>query len=398
MDGPLGRQLNIKQPALSPILLLACTLGGSCMDSPGSVPQALVGDRCWISSIAERDTTATLKAPDPPPCRVQFAPTGTTLQPGVDGSHPDPGRAVVRDSRGLFYTTNAVGFPGVVAVWDTAGRFLHTIGGPGEGPGEFSARGGLFMIIDHSDQLHVRDSNAGWSVFARDHSFLRRSYRPDVRVFPDFTVMLDDGRIVSGLPNPGGPGRFFTAFSERDEVVRSFASNDGRQRAERPLAAAGRDQFWAGPSPGDPDGYVLELWNADGELLRSLRRDVPWFAPRDEQLIPPADGPRPPTVGMLHYDRASELLTVFVGLPSNQWRWLQDPRERSETEDELYDGVIDVIDTRRGVVIASERMSISEVRSSIRRMFPGIRQGYRLAELPSGLPVVEIMTYVLLPR
>ena len=45
------------------------------------------------------------------PCRAGFRKTGILLATSPDGSWPDPGPHVVRDSRGRYYSTNAPGYP-----------------------------------------------------------------------------------------------------------------------------------------------------------------------------------------------------------------------------------------------------------------------------------------------
>lgn len=69
-----------------------------------------------------------------PPCRIEFRETGIRLEAVADGSHPDPGRTVVVDSDGRYYTGNAPGWEGVISVWDTRGAYLTSFGGVGGGP------------------------------------------------------------------------------------------------------------------------------------------------------------------------------------------------------------------------------------------------------------------------
>ena len=72
-----------------------------------------------------------------PPCRIEFRATGIRLEAVADGSRPDPGRTVLVHSDGRFISANAVGWDGVISVWDSRGEHLRSFGRVGEGPGEF---------------------------------------------------------------------------------------------------------------------------------------------------------------------------------------------------------------------------------------------------------------------
>ena len=110
-------------------------------------------------------------------CRAGFRRTGIRLAASPDGSWPDPGRHVVRDSRGRFYSANAEGWPAAIGVWDSTGAFLTSLGREGGGPGEFNGGEWLHLAIGAGDSLHVRDVGA-WSVFSPQHEVRRRILAP----------------------------------------------------------------------------------------------------------------------------------------------------------------------------------------------------------------------------
>ena len=145
-----------------------------------------------------------------PPCRIVFRKTGVRLEAVADGSRPDPGRTVLRDSGGRFYSANAPGFRSVITVWDRKGGYVSSFGREGEAPGELSANGMLSLLMDDGDNLHVRDGAYAWSVFSPDHEFLRRVPAKAMVGLRGTTVILD---------NPNGPDEQRRIWIRPDEVL-----------------------------------------------------------------------------------------------------------------------------------------------------------------------------------
>jgi hypothetical protein len=349
-----------------------------------------------------------------PPCRIIFRDTDIVLRADPGGARPDPGRQVVRDAQGRFYSTGAGGFPAVVSLWDEQGEYVRSFGRPGEGPGEFSARGMLSLHIDALDRLHVRDGGPTWSVFAPDQTFLRRVPATVMGGLRGYTVILDDGRALTAQSSPGERSHHFRIVDTSGTLDRSFAPRAPALTAqasttERRIGSAGGDTFWAGP-PSDhrgygPDGYTLQHWSLDGEFLLTLRREVPWFRaiwpPPDPQ---PEGGPaeRPPVqVGILHLDDSGLLLVATAG-PSEEWRPLTF-QERSalspEEQARWFEARIEVFDTRAGVLLASRTLTGEEMAAPpFESLFPGTRLGARLEEDEQLLPRVRIVEYELVAR
>jgi hypothetical protein len=353
-----------------------------------------------------------LNSPDRFLCRIEFRESGIQLLPHPNGTRPDPGQRVIRDSRGRFYTTNAAGFRSVIAVWDAKGAFVRTIGRPGGGPGELSTRGALSIFVDSRDRLHIRDGGPSWSIFSPDHEFVQKVPSLNMGGIQGTTIVLDSDEVLTSQ-RAGGEGmgqraNFFRVADFNGKPLRSFAPIDPallqiEPYFERALGYAGGTRFWAGPPTNDGRGYVLELWSTDGQLLRTMKRPVPWFPeglkpPPQRREGQPPTGPPPPNLDMLHID-ASGLLVVLIGVPNEKWRWIADPRERDAREHEMWDGIIEVIDTESATVLVSERMEVTRAMREIPRgFFPGKNTGYRMAETAEGLPVVKIVDYRLVAR
>lgn len=135
-------------------------------------------------------------------------------------------RDVRSDSRGRIYVLN--GASNEARVFHPDGTHVHTIGGEGEGPGEFSFPMG--MALTPGDTLWVTDIGAGrYSAFGPSGTFLRSHPRRDIlgyeRYAPNF---LSDGSYLDWkVTTPGGrfgprvihePIRFAPEFANRESL------------------------------------------------------------------------------------------------------------------------------------------------------------------------------------
>ena len=345
-----------------------------------------------------------------PPCRVEFRETGILLEAVADGARPDPGRTVLVDSDGRFISANAVGWNGVISVWDSRGEYLHSFGRVGEGPGEFSARGMMSLFRDSRDNLHVRDGSLMWSVFTPEHEFVRRVPANVMGGLTGTTIILDDGSAVNGMSDYGRTRQFRVADST-GALQRAFGPvSDERGYRRQRLSYAGGDTFWAGPPDDGSDAYVLEEWGIEGELRQTLRRSVSWWRSSEEGR---------PSTGVVQLHIADNgLLYVLIWRPTDEYlreiERLESGLERVGGEimftpeamseqirlrDALTEHVVEVIDTRAGELLASEVLPVSQAREIVPRdFFRGSLRGYRYRVGDDGLPFVEIVTLELVPR
>lgn len=344
-----------------------------------------------------------------PPCRIEFRTTGIRLEAVGDGARPDPGRTVLVDSDGRFISANAVGWAGVISVWNTRGEYLHSFGRVGEGPGEFSARGMMSLYIDGRDRLHVRDGSPRWSVFTVEHEFIRRVPANVMGGLTGTTVILDDGSAVNGMKDYGQV-RQFRLVDSTGALQRTFGPVGGeRGYRRRDITYAGGDTFWAGPPDDGSPEYVLEEWGIDGELRRTLRRSASWWRSSEEDRT---------STGVFRLHIASNgLLYVVVWRPTDEYgreierlerglervggELMYTPEawsERDRLRDELTEYVVEVIDTRSGELLASEVFRLSQAQEIIpSAFFRGSLRGYRYQVGDDGLPFVEIVTLELVP-
>ena len=334
-----------------------------------------------------------------PPCRFVFRTTGVRLEASADGTRPDPGPTVVMDRSGRFYSANAPGFTSVISVWDAQGRFLTSFGRAGEGPGEFRGLGNLSLYVDGQNRLHVRDGGFAWSVFSPDHQFLRATVIgvPGMLLDERLTAILDNGSALTGDGYRSDRENYFRVVAPDGTLERSFGpvspavAQDESRPLDRLVAYRGGDAFWSGPRPGEDEGYVVEEWGLDGDLLRSVRRSVPWFGWR---------GGNEPSAGVLQLDAtpAEGLLYVVLQRPTPEGRRAI-MRSRQENRpiprEERYglaEVVVEMIDIRSVELLASEvHLTESAMEFVPRALFPGTMRGYTYRQGRDHLPFVEIV-------
>jgi hypothetical protein len=336
-----------------------------------------------------------IDADGPGPCAIVFEETGVQLVADSAGRRPDPGRRIIRDARGRYLSAMARGFDAFVAVWDSSGAFVQALGGPGGGPGELSETGTISLFTDAKGRIHVRDGRPDWSIFDEDMHFLSKAPAASIGGLYGRTIVFDDGTVLAAHPVAGSRRHYFHIADLTGRTIRRFAPYEDprvHRRRDRQVVRAGADRFWAAPVEIDGSGYVLELWNTRGELLRTVRRDVEWFpatGPVDDPSSPP-----PPNLEILTVDSSGIVITTSA-IPNQNWV----PRDRQSREvAQYYDLMIEAIDTRTMTLLVSERLAGSKVDRLIPQCFSGIRQCYRLKEDDRALPIVSIVAYRLVRR
>lgn len=336
------------------LICCASALLSACADGSGS--------ESW-------DGTVLLTEAGPTECSIVFEPTGVQLVGTVDGAVPDPGPSIARGPEGRYFTSTSGGSE--VAVWSPEGEFLHRFGRSGDGPGEL---GRFFGLLAGDDGvLHVVEPGR-WSRFSSDGAYLDSRSTASVGSIQIFEMLrLGDGSlIVQPVAEGTDP---FVVVSEDGAVEASFGAVDAPDPEEsegfgavsvslaRSTTRASPDRFWAAPPGGSATGYTLEEWRRDGELLRTLQRQPPWF---------PAEAP--PTIG-LHMDGQSRLLSRVV-----------------VSDGDAREARYDLIDLETPRILASATRTGANA-SSPSRFFPGTRLGYSTMRDDLGLSTVAIFRY-----
>ena len=158
-----------------------------------------------------------------------------------------------------------------IKVFDRTGRFLRTIGSPGQGPGEFGAPMG--MLIDSEGQLWVPEAFSGrYTIFSAEGDFVRTMPRPlrtynRLRPLPFLTAET----FVDHSGN--GPGAAFFLMDTAGQVRESYP----------PLEYPPLPPELGGPLLGPPDGPVRQaVRRLMSRLLWTIAPDgTLWFGYSD---------------------------------------------------------------------------------------------------------------------
>ena len=305
-------------------------------------------------------------AQDPPeagvvsldPCEERC---GLTLVPVIEfGEDEGPGMiegaAEARvDGSGRLYLAMLGGDH--VLVFDSDGTFLRRVGRRGEGPGELldirafavlddgvfavldSGRG-VILTFDWTGRLLREVRTRGWGPIGTG----------------TWLIPLGDTRAVYQAAYRGGDRAGYPLHVinlESGEMEASFGSRTGefditRERRLDVVPALGPgESIWMARQR----AYWIELWEPDNRLVRSMRRDVEWFPDALVDLEGAHGGPpREPEPVLASIAATDSLLWVLLGRSDERWAGA------SGGDDEMsYDTVIEVIDWKRGRVIASRR-------------------------------------------
>jgi hypothetical protein len=295
-------------------------------------------------------------------------------------------------------------------VWTPGGQFARVFGREGSGPGEL-ARGAKYIGFGPGGNLHIADNNRRWSIFSPAFDFIRNLPATATGTgLSNAGFFTSDGLFVGSGGNVARTGNSFAVFdfsqTQTDgspRLVRAFGTSAARRA--RPVAPSIGTNFWAGPPESGEDGYVFELWRTDGTLLRTIRRDVPWFTKRTAVAPsaprPHSEGPRDPTVPPpefeIVHDDGTGILFVLVMMPNpSKWRDLNDVTDRTRRramQNEMIDIYFEAIDGNSGVILASWGPQHPEAALKVlpSGLFAGSRSGYRREENADGFGIMRIV-------
>ncbi|HSA55014.1 MAG TPA: hypothetical protein VLE53_04885 [Gemmatimonadaceae bacterium] len=185
-------------------------------------------------------------------------------------------------------------------------------------------------------------------------------------------------RIGLPLHKVSVDGQLRRSFGAVIPVVRP----DNRFLESRRLTSSDEGQLWSARV----SEYVLELWDTSGVHIQTLEVDTPWFKP----WKPRSDGSRAgPMIIDIQQDPHG-LVWVLISVADPNARVASDDRARaatgSQSEDRSweFDSIVEVVDPKRGLVLASLRFD-QHLRGFA---CPGIVHGYH--EDKEGFPSIRI--------
>jgi hypothetical protein len=214
--------------------------------------------------------------------------------------------------------------PDAVHVFDSAGRYLRSIGRRGTGPGEFvSTRG----VIRTGDTLHVFDQRLlRRTLLTTAGQFI--SAAPYVGQILE-AASLDSGRlVVNTIPRGEGIGhRVLAIMDANGDFAVTFGDTVGERNIDpnrywRKLAVAPNGTIWSARLP----EYRLDQWSASGAHLRAIRIEADWFESHDGSHIYAPDRASGPMIGGIQADSVGRIwVIVHVPDPDRSSAFEADP-------------------------------------------------------------------------
>ncbi|TVP60117.1 MAG: hypothetical protein EA351_00980 [Gemmatimonadales bacterium] len=283
-----------------------------------------------------------------------------------------------------------------IKIYGPDGTYQRSVGRRGEGPGEYGSVASITRLA--GDTIEVYDDasfNDRITILTSDFQVVE-TRRTGLPTGPRTMTTLSDGSRVMNriIHSPAIIGLPLHTVSPEGELVRSFGADPpiedlrNGQLHFRWLATASDSTVWAAHRV----RYTIEEWSVEGNMMRELTRQVPWFPPVERGGFIDAESPPNPELGPIHSDRAG-LLWVVVQVPSANWEealeMQPDPYGRQRLvpgNPRLYqDALIEVIDPGTGRIVARTRTD--------HRILGFVADGlvYTYDETESMEPVVRIL-------
>ena len=308
-----------------------------------------------------------------PPCVIEFIPAGPELSGGVVGVMEDAWPSHVPEvellPEGRIAMAESYSDRFFVASRDGSGG--RWVGRAGEGPGEYSF---VRWVMPFGERLHVFDPTLMRRTVLDATTFdvVRTDPLGPVPIqFGADALVLDDSSYVlnADIYTRDRVGYVLHVFNGEGEVVRSFDEIpilmpgeepvQDRWRILEPARAGGVWSAWRSE-------YRLDLWDvASGTRRRSLVRNAPWFLPHNGTGSWHPDRTSNPVIYDIMEDSEGRLW-VLILLASDQWSecWeKQPPSAHSEAPGymprpgcSLFEERLEVLDPEAGRVLAVQTL------------------------------------------
>ena len=253
---------------------------------------------------------------------------------------------VAMDGRGRFLVSELR--ENEFSVFDVSGRFIRTVGRPGEGPGEY--RLGITQIVVGPQLIHVFENHRGRTLLDDDWNVVQ-THRFPGQVHPGHAYATDSEDIVmmANMPTPEGAGNSFHLLNRSGEMV-SFGDN--------PYGAVGFYVTGEGESMWALQGLVNRVvrWRlgAEPQIVRTFDRTVEAFdrGPHDRRPGVASNG--------IRIDESGYLWLLWV-TPDPEWTEpeVTAPQGREPPPQpplqEMFENYLDVFDPRTGRTLARYR-------------------------------------------
>jgi hypothetical protein len=263
---------------------------------------------------------------------------------------------LTRDARGRLYVFGS-GIEGV-AVYDSTGRYLRSIGRKGSGPGEYQGASGVVAL--RGDSLALVDASlARISILAPNYLLARTTPVSHAGARP--IVSSRDPRLLL-LNHPDRRRGNSTSVVDivTGKTVREFGDATGTPFASLPegtvriTARDTTDGVWVSYAT----RYRIERWTFDGRRTAILERRAEWFPDVRSPRARETGEPQPAIISMIVDD--SDRLWVLSTVADPDWKGavkLIPGRPTPQVTNPLkyQDSILEVIDVRTGTVTAARR-------------------------------------------
>jgi hypothetical protein len=265
--------------------------------------------------------------------------------------HPRYGLLAKADSRGNVY----VGPLGNdrIAVYNSTGKLLRTLGRTGKGPGEFDFL--LYLDVGPHDTLYAFDYGGGRAnVFSPDHKYVRSSDQFGGQRHRH--VILPSGQLFMLEPAQRIGDSVLALYSADGRLVRRYTPlAQDEWSIYYALGRSNRGAVWVA----HPNVYQIDEYEMSGSIRRTLKRAADWWSkPSEQWTYYPRERKPEPALTSVHEDKRGYLWTT-VRTGKADWRQLDKPgTNQMASQSELskyYDTIVEVIDPVTGSLITSHR-------------------------------------------
>lgn len=327
-----------------------------------------------------------------PSCSIQVSRLGSLGGPNSRDRITGPPWIATRLRSGNYLIKNQDD-GGELNLFARSGRWLRQIGRPGEGPGEY--RGIMAVELVAGDSIWIFDPpNSRITVLSPQFDVARTL---PLGLSAESAVVFPPGSAIvhAHVPTPGAAGHPLHLIGRDMVPTASFGGRDQDYRPEDFVLNRRRLTRGAGPTvwAARYQAFIIEQYDIAERLHRRIVRDADWFRPQTVIRDITPDQPPLPKITSIRFDSTSNRLwvAILVAAPDHHLAFGPEPRQIEGqqrypvvTREALYNSIIEVIDVRRGVVLARHRIPEVFLRWSGADEFVTYRQD------DSGVPFVSI--------
>lgn len=324
-----------------------------------------------------------------PSCSIQVSRVGTLGGPSSRDRITGPPWIATRLRSGNYLIKNQDD-GGELNLFDRSGRWLRQIGRPGGGPGEYRDVSAVELVA--GDSIWIFDPpNSRITVLSPEFDVVRTLplgvYVESAVVFPPGSAVVNAQFRSAGFP--------LHLVGRNMAPTTSFGSEDPVHGAEAFVLNRRRLARGAGPTVWSAhyQAFIIEQYDIAERLHRRIIRDADWFGPQAISRDITPDQPPLPKITSIRFDSTTHHLwiAILVAAPDHHLAFGPQPQQIEGrplhpvvAHHALYDSIIEVIDVRRGFVIARHRIPDMFVRWSGGDEFVTYRQD------DSGIPLLSI--------